>query len=187
MSQIGKKKSGGLKEFCRKRIVGLKRNPSIIPLLMLAATFLFYSLNLTLVSNSTAKIQGQGMGLCQFATTLFSLLSLVCMLNAFPRRQKPNVLMLTVLFVMLAIMIFCDAHYIGRITAAITRAESPIDVTTAPYIPAAKAMLQGHIVCLVVSGLLVALLPVYSKFIKKINTSVLVEENVGMGTIELSE
>ena len=47
----------------RKFVVTLKRNPSIIPLVMLLVTFLLYSLNLTDVSNSTAKIQGKGMGL----------------------------------------------------------------------------------------------------------------------------
>lgn len=176
-----------MKEFFRKRIVGLKRNPTIIPLLMLVFTFLYYSLNLTLVSNSTAKIQGQGMGLCQFATTLFSILVLVCMLNAFPRRQKPNVMMLVLLFGMLGIMIFCDFHYLGRITAAITREVSPIDVTAAPYIPSAASMLRVHIGCLIASGVLVATLPVYSKLLKKVNTSVVVEENANMGTIELSE
>ena len=182
-----KKTSGGFKEFLRKRIVGLKRNPTIIPTLLMVFTFLLYSMNLTLVSNSTAKIQGTGMGLCQFGTTLFSMLSLVCLMNAFPRRKKPNVLMLVVLYAMLAVMIFCDVHYIGCITTAITRAESPIDVTTATYIPAAAAMLKWHIGCLVLSGLSVATLPIYSKLLRKINTSVAVEENANMGTIELSE
>lgn len=180
-------KKGGMKEFIRKRIVGLKRKPTIIPLLMLVASFLVFSMNLTLVSNSTAKIQGAGMGLSQFCVTLFSILSLVCMLNAFPRRQKPNVLMLVVLYAMLGIMIYCDWHYLGCITQAITREVSPIDVTTATYIPAAASMLKAHIVCLIVSGVLVATLPIYTKLLRKIKTSVVVEENVGMGAIELSE
>lgn len=176
-----------MKEFIRKKIVGLKRNPTIIPMLMLIISFLVYTMNLTLVSNSTAKIQGPGMGLCQFATTLFSMLSLMCLLNSFPRRKKPNVLMLTVLFVMFGLMIYCDIHYLGCITRAITREVSPIDVTTATYIPAAANMLKSHIVCLCVTAVLTATLPMYSKLIKKINTSVNVEENAGMHDIELSE
>lgn len=176
-----------MKELIRKKLVALKRNPSIIPMLMLVASFLLYTMNLTLVSNSTAKIQGAGMGLCQFTTTLFSMLSLLCLLNSFPRRKKPNVLMLVVLFAMLGIMIYCDTHYLGCITRAITREVSPIDVTTATYIPAAASMLRAHIVCLVISGLLTATLPLYSKLIRRLNTSVTVEENTGMHDIELSE
>ena len=187
MSQIGKKQSGGVKEFIRKRIVSLKRNPSIIPMLMLVATLLLFSMNMTLMSNSTAKIQGAGMGLAQFCIMLFSLLSLMCMMNAYPRRKKANIPMLVLLFVMLGIMIFCDVHYIGKITDAITREVSPIDVTTAPYIPAAANMLKGHIVCLIISGILAGTLPVYSKLLRKIKTSVEVEENAGMHAIELSE
>lgn len=48
-------------------------------------------------------------------------------------------------------------------------------------------MLKWHIGFLVLSGLSVALLPIYSKMLRKINTSVAVEENANMGTIELSE
>ncbi len=144
-------------------------------------------MNLTLFSNSTAKIQGSNMGLCQFATTLFSMLSLMCMMNSYPRRKPVNVPMLALLFIMVGIMVFCDVHYLGCITKAITRAESPIDVTTATYIPAAASVLKMHIVCLCVSAVLAATLPIYSKLIKKINTTVKIEENAGMHEIELSE
>ena len=47
MSQLNKKKPGGVKEFFRKKIVTLKRKPQLIPMLVLAVGFLFYSLNLT--------------------------------------------------------------------------------------------------------------------------------------------
>lgn len=177
-----------VKEFFRRRVVALKRNPSVIPLLALVVAFLVYSLNLTLVSNSTAKIQGSGMGICEFGTTLFSILSMVCMLNAFPRRKKANVPMLVLLFLMLGLIAFCDVHYLGCISAALTRAESPIQITDATsYIPKAQAMLHTHIVLILVSAALVALLPVYSKMLKKINTSVAVEDNGDMDKLELSE
>lgn len=176
-----------MKEFIRKKIVGLKRNPSIIPMLMLVVAFLVYTMNLTLVSNSTAKIQGSGMGLSQFATTLFSMLSMVCMLNSYPRRKPTNYPMLIILVVMLGIIVYSDLHYMGRITAAINRTESPIDVVASPYIPAAYNMLCVHIVCVAISAVLAVTLPVYRKWIKKINTSVTVEENTGMHDIELND
>lgn len=178
----------GIKEFFRKIIVSLKRNPSMIPLLMLFATFIYYSFNLTLMSNTTAKIQGAGMGLSQFCIMLLSLLSLVCLLNSFPRRQKPNIPMIVLMFVMLAVIVYCDIHYTNAIMAALYRAESPIVINeTTIYIAQAYNMLNTHMILVGVSAALVALLPVYSKLLRKINTSVEVEDNGSMGEIELND
>lgn len=177
-----------LKESLRKRIVGLKRNPQIIPTLVLVFSFLFFSFNLTAVSNTTAKVQGAGMGLCQFCTTLFSLLSMVCMLNAFPKRKKANIPMVVLLFVMLGIIVFCNMHYLNGIAAALTRAESPIPLNqNTAYIAKAFNMLATHNGLIYTTAALVALLPVYSKLIRKINTSVDVEDNGDLAEIELSE
>ena len=126
------KKPSAVKEFFRKQIVTLKRNPQNIPMAMLLISFVYYSLNLTNMSNTTAKIQGVGMGLCQFCIMLFSLLSIVCMLNAFPSRKKPVYPMVALMFAMFGIIIYADIHYCNAIMAALTRAESPIvlDVNT---------------------------------------------------------
>ena len=77
----------GFHEFLRKRIVSLKRKPQSIALVVFAIAFLYYSLNLTHISDTTAKIQGANMGLCGFATMLFSILSMVCFLNAFRKKS----------------------------------------------------------------------------------------------------
>ena len=177
-----------LKERVRKFLVSLKRNPNYIPLVMLFVAFLYYSLNLTQMSNTTAKIQGAGMGLAQFSIMLFSLLSLVCMLNSFPRRQKPNYPMIALMFAMFGIMIFCDVHYMNGIMAAIRRAESPIVIdTSTAYIAKAYNMLSTHMIMVGVTAALVVLLPVYSKLLRKINTSVQVEDNGEMAQIELND
>lgn len=177
-----------VKESIRKFLVGLKRNPQNIPLVMLFVAFLYYSLNLTSMSDSTAKIQGAGMGLAQFCIMLFSLLSLVCLLNAFPRRKKANVPMVVLMFVMFAIIIFCDVHYINAIVAALNRAESPIKLDkSTEYIAHAYNMLNTHIIMMGVSAGLVALLPVYSKLLKKINTSVEIEDNGNLAEIEIND
>ena len=178
----------GLKEAVRKMIVSLKRNPHYIPLVMLFVSFLLYSLNLTDMSDTTAKIQGAGMGLSQFCIMLFSLLALVCMLNSFPRRQKPNIPMIVLMFAMFGIIIFCDVHYLNAINAALTRAESPIQLTVATkYIAQANNMLNTHIILVAVTAALVVLLPVYSKLLRKINTSVVIEDNGDMEQIEINE
>lgn len=178
----------GIKEAFRKFIVSLKRNPSVIPLVTLLAAFIYFSFNLTSLSDSTAKIQGIGMGLSQFCIMLFSLLSMVCMLNAYPRRKKPNYAMIAIMFVMFGIIIYCDLHYNNAIIAALTRAESPIVLNeTTAYIAEAYNMLNVHVVLIGVSAALVLLLPIYSKLLRKINTSVNIEDNGEMGEIELND
>lgn len=198
MSQKVKKASGSkdssrtlissVKDFFRKQIVSLKRNPQVIPLVMLLISFIVYSFNLTNMSNTTAKIQGAGMGLCQFSIMLFSLLSMVCMLNAFPTRKKPVIPMVVLMFVMFGIIVFCDIHYCNAIMAALTRAESPIKLELGTiYIANAYNMLQTFLILIGITALLVVTLPLYSKLIRKINTSVDVEDNGAMADIEISE
>lgn len=183
-----KKTSGGVKEFFRKKIVSLKRSPQTIPMVMLLATFLVYSFNLTSMSNTTAKIQGSGMGLCQFCMMLFSLLSMVCMLNAFPQRKKANIPMVVLMFVMFGIILFCDISYTNGIVAALNRPESPVklDASTA-YIAKAYNMLNTYAIMLGITAALVLLLPLYRKLLRKINTSVEVEDNGSMEEIELND
>ncbi|MBR1585956.1 MAG: hypothetical protein IJ662_10480 [Clostridia bacterium] len=181
------KQPSGFKEFCRKRLVALKRKPQTIALLAMAIAFLYYSLNLTQISNTTARIQGQGMGLAGFATMLFSILSLVCFLNAFPHRKKVNIPMLVLMLLMVGIVIYCDSYYGGCINTAITRAENRIDPTGAnAFIATAAHVLNVHTVILCVGVALVALLPVYAKLLRKINTNIDVEDNSGMGKIDIS-
>lgn len=186
-AQETKKNPAGMPEFLRKLIVGLKRQPSTIPLLVLIVAFLQYSLNLTHISDTTAKIQGAGMGLCGFATMLFSMLSLMCFLNAFPRRKKPVVPMLVLMCVMFAIILFCDNYYTRVIYSALTRAENPIVLdSTTVYIAQAYNVLQQHMAIEIAGIVITALLPVYTKLLRKINTSIIVEDNGKLGEIDIS-
>ena len=174
-------------EFLRKLIVSLKRRPSVIALLALIIAFLQYSLNLTHISDTTAKIQGSGMGLCGFATMLFSMLSLVCFLNAFPRRKKPVIPMVVLMFCMFAVIIFCDVRYMGLITTALTRADNPIVIDSQTvYIAQAYNVLYDHIIIEAAGIALILLLPVYTKLLRKINTSIVVEGNGDLGEIDIS-
>ncbi len=107
-----------VKEFFRKLIVSLKRKPQTFALLMLLVAFVYYSLNLTHISNTTAYIQGVGMGLSAFVVMLFSVLGMVCFLNAFPHRKKVNIPMLVLLFVMLGAVLGCSMYYESTIDKA---------------------------------------------------------------------
>ena len=182
-----KKKASSMPEFLRRFFVALKRQPSIIALVFLVIAFFQYSLNLTHISDTTAKIQGTGMGLCGFATMLFSMLSLVCFLNAYPKRKKPVIPMVVLMFVMFGIIIYCDMHYSSLITTALTRAENPIKLDASTiYIAQAYNVLQNHIVLEGIGVLLVLLMPVYTKLLRKINTSITVEDNGKMDVIDIS-
>ena len=174
-------------EFFRKWMVALKRKPQMIAMVVLAAAFVYYSLNLTQISNTTAKIYGSGMGLAEFATMLLSMLSLLCFLNAFPHRKKTNIPMLVLMFALTAVVFYCDIFYGNRITEALTRAENPIVLdSTNTYITNARNMLNIHRILLICGAALTALLPLYRPLIKRINTNVEVAENEEMGTIDIS-
>ena len=177
-----------MKEFFRKIIVSLKRKPYTIALIALVITFVFYSLNLTAVSDTTAKIQGQGMGLSGFVTMLFSILSIVCFFNTYQPRKKANLPMLIIMMVMIAAVVFCDYYYRQIIYTAVTRTENPIVITeSTAYIAKSYAMLGTHMVLLVISAVLILLVPVYAKLIRKINTSVAVEDYGNMEAIDVEE
>ncbi len=178
---------GKMPEFLRKFFVALKRKPSTIALVVLLVAFFQYSLNLTHISDTTAKIQGPGMGLCGFATMLFSMLSLVCFLNAFPRRKKPVISMVVLMLVMFAVILFCDIYYSNLITTALTRADNPITLDASTiYIAQAYNVLQDHIIILGVGIALILLMPLYTKLLRKINTSVTVEDYGKLEAIDIS-
>lgn len=182
------RKNGGLKEMWRKFLVSIKRRPQMIPLAVIVVAFVFYSMKLMYISDTTARIQGSGMGLAGFATMLFSMLSFMCFLNAFPYRKKVNMPMLILMFAMFAIIIGADAYYINAIFAAISRPDNPIVVTTSTsYIAYAEWYLEIHITILCIAIALIAALPVYSRWLRKIRTSIDVGDNGSMGAIELSE
>lgn len=190
--QIKNKKKTGfgawIKEKIRKILVSLKKNPQIIPLLALTVSFIIFSFNLTSISNTTAKIYGKNMGLCAFISMLLSILSYVCMFNAYPKRKKPNWIMIALLLVMYIVVIVADTYYIGRIDFAINRPENPIVITQeTAYIAYAKYYMQMHIIAIAVTMACVVLEPVFAKLLRKINTSIDVEDNGEIEAVDISD
>lgn len=182
------KKTSKMPEFLRQMIVSLKRRPQTIPMISMAIAFIVYSFNLTEVSNTTAKIQGVGMGFCGFCTMLFSILAFVCFLNAFPTRKPVNKPMWVLMFVLMGIVIAADMYYSNAVAVALTRPENPIVLSvTTLYIVNAYNMIADHLMWLYITIGLILTLPIYSKLIRKINTNVDVEDNGKMDAIELSE
>lgn len=127
------------------------------------------------------------MGQCEFVAMLFSILAFVCFLRAFPRREKPKVAMIVLIFVMLAALIFVDIVYYSRIIEAVTRESNRIEITAErAYIAIAQNVVVMHIIFVAISAVLLATLPLYSKVLRKINTSIEVEDNGEMEAIDIS-
>lgn len=185
--QESTKPKRGIKEFIRKFFVSLKRSPQNIALVALAGAFIVYSFNLTSIAHATSVINTANMGQCEFAAMLFSILAFVCFLRSFPKRQKPKTVMIILLFLMLLLLVFVDIVYIIRINEAFVRPENPIVLDdTTKYIASARSAVAVHIVFVAVTAFLLATLPVYSKLLKKINTSIDVEGNGDMDAIDIS-
>lgn len=180
-------KPGFLKEAWRKFMVALKRRPQMIPLTVFVVGFVFYSLNLMHISDTTARIQGPGMGLAGFAIMLFSMLAFMCFLNAFPYRKKTNIPMLVLMFVLIGTVLFADVYYLNAIYAAVLNPANPIVITNETiYILKAERNLQIHIAFLCAGVVLTLLLPVYSKLLRKVKTSIEVDDNGSMDAIDIS-
>ena len=187
MQEQKKSFRGKCRERIRKLLVALKRKPSSVALIVLVIAFLEYSLQLTVISNTTARIQGSGMGLCGFVTMLFSILGLVCHLNSFPRRKKANIPMLTLMFVLFGVVIFTDARYIAKVSYAINREIDPIVVTAnTMYITRSVSVLRINIILISIGLALTALLPAYKPLIRRINTAIKVEDAVSMTKLDIS-
>ena len=168
------KQPAGFKEFIRKRIVSLKRKPQMIALFVFAIAFVSYSLNLTKISNTTAVINRPLMGLCEFVIMLFSILAFVAFLNAYPKRQKPILPMVILLYALEIIVAGADVLYLRRISEGL----QSIQINASrQFIPQAQSMLTVHIVLVVLSIVLIALIPVIGKALNKIDTSVAIAEN----------
>ena len=188
----GKKFVAGLKEWFRKRVVALKVKPQTIPLLVMAITTIYFMLILFSVSKavnySANNAHTFATGICTFITTLLSLLYLVSFLNAFPKRKKPNIFFIVLVFVMIAGQLACDLVCYLQFDAclnSVTDTGSNIYV----YCKEAQPYLIGHIVLLGLSAVVFALLPVYAKLIRKIDTSIKLESATEhmKGNIDIEE
>ena len=184
-----------IKERVRKFFVVLKKNPQSIPLVALLVAFLQFSLNLTSISNTTAKLvssrlEGTNAGLAAFITMLLTILSFVCMLNAFPKRQKPKVGMILLKMVMYGIIIFANIHYLSCISYALNTEINPNPIIISnevSYILTARDTLSLNIVLIGITMVLVLVEPIIAKLLKKINTSIDVESNGDIGNIDIAE
>lgn len=176
------------KEWLRKKIVSLKRSPQMIALVFLLASTVFFMLGLYVISQAVYKVFSESTtkatGICTFITTLLSLLVLVSFLNAFPKRKKPNIMFIVLVYLMIAGMIVCDIVYYVQMSNCLATSTGE----NYRLVNAAQPFAIVHIVLLGISAIVFALLPVYSKLINKIDTSVKLESATeNMKQIDIQE
>lgn len=162
-----------IKEWFRKKIVALKRKTNIIPLLLFLLTSLIYLFNLAAFSQTglTTFSNGDMLGFPVFVNCLFSILIVVLHLNAFPKRgKKINLLNYILVYVFAAVMLGMDILYYIKLSAIVSLNNQTF-ATADAVVSSSATITIVHIVFLGISVIALALLPLYSKLIMKINTS----------------
>ena len=190
----GKKSSKGAKEWFRKKIVALKRRPQNIALLFLAVSTVYFMLALYKISIAVNEVYTQEgiettIGICIFVTTLLSLLVLVSFLNSFPKRKKPNVFFIVLVFLMIGAMIGCDIAFYVQMSDILALPALQGATETIELVTGGQTYVIVHVVLLGISAIVFALLPAYKILINKINTKVDLEsatENMH-GAIDIQE
>ena len=161
------------KEWIRKKIVYLKRNVHVIPLFFILICCLVYNLNLSAISDTTAIIYTNGMGITMFVVSLFSYLSFITYLQAFPKRKKIKKFSVFLTYFMLVLSLFLNGYYYYCILygTEIRTDPAPIVITSDKmYIVRASNTIIFHSVLIFITLILMSILPVFKKLIMKINT-----------------
>ena len=185
--------SAKVKEFFRKKLVWLKRNPQAIAMLFFLIPSLIYILGLSTVSLAILGSTGMEVpgfksvewsGHAIFVNSLLSILILALFLYCFPKHKAPNKVFIALVFVFAVIMILMDVLFyvkLGTYDEGATRG--------VPSVESALTLSLVHIVFQAISMVVFALLPVYKRLINAINTSVKLEsatENM-QGNIDIQE
>lgn len=174
------------KEWGRKQIVNLKRRPSNIAFFFLLVTSLIYVFSLGTLSQSVYdKTTGNWIGLATFVCMLFSVLSLVLYMNAFPKRKKMKIVPMVLCALSMALMVFMDIMFYVEFKELTAK-----DVLMRkPYWETTFNVLITHVVFLGITGILMATMPIYKAALMKINTRKEVESTVNTmsGPIDLED
>lgn len=174
-----------VKERWRKFLVSLKRNPQRIPLLVFLITsicWLFWLFTFSKVAYTHANIQLSGLAI--FVNTLLSILILALFLNAFPKRKKPNIIMIVLLFVFIAVMVAMDILFFVNVFSFIyidagtgSGGMSAADLAKEPFMFQSLVYIIVHLSLLGLSALMLALYPVFKILLPKLNTKKVIAES----------
>jgi hypothetical protein len=110
------------------------------------------------------------------------------MLNAFPKRRKPVWAMVALILLLFAVIIAVDVIYLVKLVNGVTTDQDAIKITMKNYfIVEAQYALIAHIVMIALTTLTVIFEPVIAKLLRRINTSIDVDDNGMIDAIDISE
>ncbi len=187
---FGTKFKAGLKEWCRKKVVGLKRSPQSIVLIALFITTALWLIWLFTFSKTIdANDKAEWCGLVVFVNTLLSILIIALFGSAFPKRKKPNLVFIALLFVFMAGIICCDIIYYIQLNNYFTDASgyTQADYDANPWFKQSLTLAIVHIVLIGICAVLLATLPLYKKLINMINTKKEIASNDMKEAIDVEE
>ncbi|MCQ2536784.1 MAG: hypothetical protein MJ124_00120 [Lachnospiraceae bacterium] len=159
-----------IKEFFRKKLVGLKRKPEILPLLAIIISCMIYTFKLSNYSNASIYATDFWVAILVFTTTLFSILSIFTYLNSHTRKGTNYVML--VLCVIILVFLFVSDFLSFRSIAGRIDAIKAAGAEDRPALNQAIIDLRNHMISLGITIAFVVLKPVYGKLLNKINTSV---------------
>jgi TRAP-type mannitol/chloroaromatic compound transport system permease small subunit len=144
----------------------------MIPLIITLVASVCYLLwlktySITVTSNQAASWTG----FCVFVNNLLSILVLALYLSAFPKRKKPNLILVALIFVFYAIMIVCDVEYYVLLNNYLEGRQMSTEAAQSLNYSIAHIIMLG--ICVVA----LATLPLYKKLIMMINTKKEVKSN----------
>lgn len=179
-----------IKEWARKKVVGLKRSPQTITLVALFITTALWLIWLFTFSKTIDKCSSaEWCGLVVFVNTLVSILILALFGSAFPKRKKPSIVFIALLFVFMALIIVCDVVYYVQMKGYIYGASNltASDLKKDSYVLDSLTLAIVHMVLIGVCALLLATLPLYKRLINMINTKKEVASNEIKEVIDVEE
>ena len=179
-------KGAAVKEWFRKLTVKLKRKTHVIPLVLTLITSVVWLCMIGTFSQLIQTNSGIGaVGISMFVNTLASILILPIFLNAYPKRKKPNVVYIILIFVVFALLIGMDILFYTKVTGADAINKFDASKKKNVYDPTCTNLIV-HMILVGICILAVALLPVYKKLINKINTRKDLQSNDFKGEIDTS-
>ena len=126
------------------------------------------------------------LGFPVFVNMLFCILVLLLYLWSFPKRKKPNYIMIALTFIFMGVMIALDIVFHINLAKAADNLSSA-ERAALPFIDKSLTLAIVHVVFVGISAVLLATLPLYKKLIMKINTRKVVESTEIKEEIDTSE
>ncbi len=166
----------------RKWIVSLKRRPQNIPLVLLVVCCCIYTFNLTAHSNAVMYVSARIIALYLFIVTLATMLTIFSFVNAYAGKKR-RLLMQAVVYALIAVQFILEISYYNIMMVELYYRDNPVPLTA--DIANSVNGTVTHLVALGITTAVIILIPVYRKWLNKIDTATEDDEDVAYSADEL--